>query len=151
MKTRVPFNFYFLVVGTFTVFVILYGQPILKVIFYTTFTFSIIYIQFSRYGCTIEITEKEVVVKYLFPWYKNISVSITQITRVDYQKGFYDLLSSKSIGGAFVFPLYCYDAIILSVKSGDPENLLYIKVNTRLFDLGRFVKTLKSKVSAENK
>jgi hypothetical protein len=76
-------------------------------------------------------------VKYFSPWKKNISIRIADISKIDYQKGFYDFFSEKAIGGIFTFPQYCYDRLIIHSKSG---NILIVNINTRLFQFKKVLK-----------
>ena len=62
-----------------------------------------------------------------------------------FKKGFYDLVAEKTIGtGAFSFPLYPYDRLILKVKESDETYM--ININTRMFQFDQAVTYLKQKV-----
>jgi len=106
---------------------------------YTLPICAIYYVHFCRYCCIVIITEKNLVIKYIAPWNRVINIKIENIKSVDYEKGFYDILSSKTRGGIFVFPQYCYDRLI--VHQDDSEKpIIYLNINTIIYGFDKILK-----------
>lgn len=143
MKTGLPLNLFLVILVTVLFVFFLIPANLGKVIFYAAFVFLFLYILLSRYAGTIEITNNELHIRYLFPWNKNVFIKIDTITDVKYQKGFYDLFADKTMGGAFVFPLYCYDKIICNRYGMNSIEEIDININTRIFGFDKAIKYLR--------
>lgn len=141
--TRYPLNswFVFLLVVIEGVFII--DGPVFRTLFYLTGTFFFLYIFLSRYAAKVEIREEEILVKYFFFWDKDVSVPRGEIRSIDYEKGFFDLFNDKTISGLYVFPMYCYDKLIIRTQNENIE----ICVNTRMFMFDRLVVLLQRQIS----
>src|SRR5688572_4408552 len=137
MKTKIPLNFYFVIIATIAVLCLLIFEPILQILFYTIFTFLFLYILLGRSGCIAEVSGSLLIVNYLYPWEKDITVDLSQIIDVDYEKGFYDLISDKTRGGLYVFPKYCADRLIFTIKNGKDIDTILVPVNTRIFQFNK--------------
>ncbi len=125
---------------------IYYGETILKTLFYAALNFLLVYAFLLRHACKIEIDALTFKVKYAFPWDRDITLNLSNMESLDYKKGFYDLFSSKSLGGIFVFPKYCYDQLIFEMKKTD--DIVYIEINTRMFAFDKTVLLLKKLISS---
>lgn len=129
LETKLPYNFtillttviFFLIASIFNWVWLAYVGPF----------FLIFYIQFCRFCGTVVITPDQILVKYVMPWNQNHIIGMVDILNVDYQKGFYSPLSSKSIGEVYVFPKYCFDRLIVNLKS---SREIIININTRNFN-----------------
>lgn len=143
VTTKYPLNiwFVFLLVAIEGVFII--DGPIFRTLFCLIGTFFFLYIFLSRYAAKVEIREDEILVKYFFFWDKDVSFPIGEIKSVDYEKGFFDLFNDKTISGQHVFPMYCYDKLIIKTKS----ETIGICVNTRMFMFDRVIVLLQKEIS----
>lgn len=144
MKTKTPLNFYFIAIVTISTLLLLLHKPILQILFYAIFIFLYLYVFLGRGSCTVEIKGNNLFVKYIYPWEKNLTFDLFQITNVDYEKGFYDLFSDKTRGGLFVFPKYCADRLILTLRNGDDMDTVFVPINTRIFQFTKIVNNIET-------
>jgi hypothetical protein len=137
LKTRLPFNLLLLCL----IIIILTIESIFNPVWtiYSIPICGIFYAHFCRYCCVVLISKQDFIIYYIVPWNKTVIIKIENIARVDYQKGFYDLSSTKPIGGVFNFPQYCYDRLIIYLN--DPKkSIVYLNVNTRMCDFDKILK-----------
>jgi len=99
----------------------------------------IFYIQFCRFCCVITMTQEFIKVRYFNPLLKSKTIPIKDIKTIDYQKGFYDFFSRKTIGGTLFLPQYCFDRLIVKFKD-TKGSIIYVNVNTLMFDFDRVLK-----------
>ncbi len=144
-KTKLPFNFYLTIGLTFVVLILLIPDSLIKALFYSLFVFFFFYIAFSRNACTVTLTTERLQVKYIYPWEKNISIPISSITQIEYEKGFYDFISDKP-RSVYNFPKHCSDLLIIIQKDDEHPNI-QIEINTRFLEFNRTLKKLNTLVN----
>jgi len=111
--------------------------------FYAIPAFLIIYVHFSRYACKVSVTDAEIIVSYIAPWIKNVSLAISEISKIDYKRSYYDLLSHETRGGLYSFPRYPYDTLYISSTGAKSVE---IRLNTMAFGFDKILNGLKTKV-----
>jgi hypothetical protein len=138
VKTRPPFSAIILAL----VLIITISEALFNWVWlvYSIPFYVIFYMHFCRYCCVVLITEYDFIVHYIAPWKKDIEVKTGNITRIDYEKGYYDFFARKTIttSGLYSFPIYCYDRLI--IYQNKTENPIYLNVNTRAFDFDKILK-----------
>ena len=142
MRSKLPFNVYFLIVITGLVFVLLISYSFVQALLYSALIAGFIYLLFSRYACSVFINEEEIKIVYFFRDCNNQSIRLEDISSIDYEKGFYDFFSMKPIDSISKFPLYCFDTIKFVLNN---ETTIIVKINTRIFRFGKIIKYLKGK------
>lgn len=128
-KTKYPLNIYLLISCLLIQLFFMRDFSIMQIVFYFSLSFLFLYTLFSRYACKIEIYKESVYIRYFFFWDKNIRILFKDIYDVDFEKGFYDFTTHKSLGNGFAFPKYCYDIISFNGENYNIE----ANVNTRTF------------------
>lgn len=146
MKTKLPINLYFTTISSIAFGVLLCPGHLFKILFYILFTFFCLYVFLSRRSGTIEVKADEIEIRYFFPWNKPIKIVLSSVSDVDYQKGFYDVFSDKSIGGVFVFPKYCYDRLVFTKNDLQKNTIIQVDINTRRMEFDKVVAILRNKL-----
>lgn len=145
VTSKLPLNIYFSI-GIPTLFVIIgwnKSENHFVLLIYSIVLFLILYYHLSRYSCIVKLDDDKIYISYLSPWLTNESINVKDILDIDYQRGFYNLFSDKTIGGLFVFPKYCNDRMIFYMKNGTEK---IINVNTRIFYFKKIIKLIKTKL-----
>ena len=128
-KTKLPFNFYLAITSALMILIILVPDGIVKACFYSVLVFFFIYIVFSRDACIVKLTTEFLRIKYVYPWEKGINIPIKSIKQIEYEKGFYDLVSDKQ-RSFYNFPKYCSDLLIITQHDKEQPDI-QIEINTR--------------------
>lgn len=144
-KTKRPFNFYLTIGLSFVVLILLIPDNLFKAIFYSLLVFFFFYITFGRYACTVTLTTKSLHIKYIYPWEKNITIPINPIVKIEYEKGFYDLISDKP-RSVYNFPNYCSDLLIIT-QNDNKESEIHIEINTRFRQFNKMLVKLEELIS----
>lgn len=126
----------------------IFDFPILKIAFYLLLTFFFLYVFLARYACRVKVYDNEIMVKYFFFWDNDLIISLSDVSEVDFNKGFYDLYSDKTSGGLYVFPKYCYDTLFLKNKNGV---IVSVKINTRMLTFNKIVSTVGNILNEKNR
>ena len=137
VKTRPPFSILLLIL----IVIITISETIFNQVWivYSIPFYLIFYVLFCRYCCAVSITRFDLNIHYFALWKKDIDIKTEDITRIDYEKGYYDWFADKPINRYYHSLQYCYDRLIVYKK--DQKNpILYLNVNTRAFDFTKILK-----------
>lgn len=147
-KTRYPMILYFIFICLIIQAVMIFDFPALKIAFYLFLTFFFLYMLLARYACRVKVYDHEIIAEYFFFWEKDLVIPLSDISGVDFNKGFYDLFSDKTTGGVHVFPKYCYDTLLLKNQSGA---IISVEMNTRIWTFNKVVSTVRDILDKKNR
>ncbi len=104
------------------------GYSIVAIFLYGVTISSVYYALFARFACSITLAHNVLSVRYIF---SNEIIKFDHIRILDHKKGYYDLFAQKSHVEVYVFPVYCYDTLVLGIRTnGGREVVRSLHINT---------------------